>query len=210
MKKLNKKMLILGLSALLIIGMMVSCGNDYGNKCDPEYGMIGYNLYDMDELKNNGLIGLVDNALLYINENEDGEITISNEWWIGEPYEWEDGKIRERKISTMVFSQKNNKDNQFSDMQYGLLLRIRYELAEEKEELIKQEDSLDKSIYSTVLGEFEDYEMAISNIIEDYNGELSNEDILEIKYHNKALKNELKNMTENIIINGIGNIINNN
>ena len=105
-------------------------------------------------------------------------------------FKWVDDKVYQYTLDEFKYSKDDNKDGQFSDAQFGILQAIRYDLTEEKDEFIETfsdgESFIDPNsdLYNDIIEMYNEYISIIGNIIDNYKGELSEEDLRNIRYIN--------------------------
>lgn len=182
-----KKIISLLIMCMLTIGM-VGC-NNYKENCNQEYCIMGQTLYNCSRYENKRLDEKVKELILEVNDNKSLTMNITNK---GDTFEGFDGEIYEITLDEFKYSKNNNDDGQFSDAQYGVLHSIGVDLKEEKNEFIETFGDnrsfikSDSDFYNDVIEMYDEYHSVIVNIIEDYNGSLSEEDLMKIKHMNST------------------------
>ena len=203
---LNKKVAGLIMSGLMAISV-VGCGK-YSDKCNPEYYMLGQTIMGCEGFGET-LEERVENTLLYVNEDEENKVTltINN---VGDTFKFND-EIYRVTIEKFIFSKKNNDDKQFSNAQYGLLVKLNSILYDEYEEFTKSESIkkyISDDLYNEVKEVYSDYINTLHDICENYNGELSEEELMEIEWNNKRYEGIKEDIAKEISIEFIQNIFN--
>lgn len=204
--KMNKKVAGLIMSGLMAISV-VGCGK-YEDKCNPEYYMIGQTIIGTT-IYGDTLNERVENTILNTNKDENYklELDINCE---GETFKYND-KIYRMTIDEIIISKGNNDEGQFSDIQYGLLIGLNAELRKEYEEF-KESESIKKyisnSLYEEVKEMYSDYVESTYYITEDYKGELSEDELLEIEWNNERYEEVMEDVAEEISVEFIQDILN--
>lgn len=202
---MKNKVMGLVLAGILSVGM-VGCGK-YENKCNPEYYMIGQTMSHCESYGNT-LNERVKTLLL--DTNKDNEKVILNIKNVGSLFEFNGEKYRYT-IERFELSKENNEDNQFSDAQCGILGGVNADLNNEYDEFIKSEtmkENISDDLYIKSVEMYKNYINTTYDIYENYDGELNEEELMELEYHNQrygTIKEEMINEMSKTFIENIFN-----
>ena len=148
---------------------------------------------------------------LLLNTNKNNEKVILNINNVGNVFEFNGEKYRYT-IEKFELSKENNKNGQFSDAQYGILGGINSDLNKEYDEFTKTEfikENISDDLYMEATEMYKDYINITYDIYDDYNGELNEEELIELEYHNQHYKTVKEEMIDEMSGAVIENIFSN-
>ncbi len=204
--KINKKvigLILVGIASINITG----CGK-YENKCNPEYYMIGQTMIGCEDFGNT-LDKRVETLLLNTNKNNEKAILNINN--VGNIFEFNGEKYRYT-IERFELSKENNEDGQFSDAQYGILGGINSDLNKEYDGFTETEfikENISNDLYMEAIEMYKDYINITYDIYENYDGELNEEELMELEYHNQRYGTVKEEMIDEMSGSIIENIFSN-